>query len=95
MLYIALPYRAFCICNTHTSSIILVNGAPHQSQLGAVNGVGQTVASFVRGAGPAMAGFLWSACLSLPGAHQFVPFAVPGAFVLMAVVNYEFVTINR
>ena len=51
--------------------------------LGAVNGVGQTVASAVRAAAPALGGMVWgwsaSALRGLP-AHQFV------AFLLIAVV---------
>jgi hypothetical protein len=48
-----------------------------QEQLGAVNGVGQTLAAFVRGVGPALGGVLWAASLELQQAgQQFLTFTI-------------------
>jgi hypothetical protein len=95
ILYIALLVRAVATTNSFTGTIILVNAAPHPSQLGTVNGVGQTVASFLRGAGPAAAGLLWSASLGLPGAHQFMPFGFVTLIAVAAIVLFRFVAIAK
>jgi hypothetical protein len=95
ILYIALLVRAVSLSSAFTGAIILVNAAPHPSQLGSVNGVGQSVASFVRGVGPAAAGLLWSASLGLSGAHQFMPFGVVTVIAVAAIVLFNFFTIDK
>jgi|APGre2960657404_1045060.scaffolds.fasta_scaffold93346_1 hypothetical protein len=76
LLYAVMVVRAIGNCCAFTGALILVNAAAHPSQLGAVNGFGQSVASLVRGLGPALGGLLWSSSLALGGAgHQFLPFA--------------------
>lgn len=52
-----------------------VNARAPRSQIGAVNGIGQGLASGVRGLGPALGGWLWSLSQAsgLPG-HQFFVF---------------------
>jgi hypothetical protein len=58
---------------------------------GAINGVGQTLASFVRGAGPALGGGLWSATVAsgLPES-QFVVFCFVSAIAIGGNVLYSF-----
>jgi hypothetical protein len=46
--------------------MVLVNSLPPPSQLGAVNGAGQTLASLVRGLGPLTGGLLWGVALRVP-----------------------------
>jgi len=60
-----------------------------------VAAAGQTLASFVRGVGPALGGVLWAASLELhvPG-HQFVVFAVIAAQSLATWLLYGFVHIE-
>ena len=52
-----------------------------------MNGLGQTLASFVRALGPALGGMLWAWSLGFfPGwGHQFLPFA----FVVVIVVGTD------
>jgi MFS family permease len=77
-----------------TGAMIRVNVVGKRSGgLGAVNGVGQTLASLARGLGPAAAGLMWAASIGLReevfgggrgggGATQFLPFlAVAGVAV--------------
>jgi len=68
--------KAVAATSTFTSSMVMINLAAPPRQLGQVNGMGQSVAAFVRGAGPALGGLLWSLSLSsgLP-LHQFLVFA--------------------
>lgn len=86
VLYFSMVLKAFAQCSAFTGAIIMVNAAPSPDQLGDVNGVGQTLAAFVRGIGPALGGILWAASLGLhvPG-HQFLTFAV---IALVAVGNW-------
>jgi hypothetical protein len=64
----------------HDSCLLQVNVTAQKfatSQVGRVNGVGQTLASLVRGLGPALGGTLWSLSVAseLPGSY-FLVFAV-------------------
>ena len=53
--------------------------SPCRSQIGAVNGAGNTLGSFSRAAGPALAGIIWGQMAELHfWGHQFVPFGVVG-----------------
>lgn len=55
--------------------MVLVNTSAPRHDMGAVNGLGQTVAALVRALGPALAGVMWAASLALPfQGHQYVPF---------------------
>ncbi|GIL70232.1 hypothetical protein Vretifemale_1079 [Volvox reticuliferus] len=85
-LYFAMVVKAFAQCSAFTGSIIAVNAAPSQEQLGAVNGVGQTLAALVRGVGPALGGLLWAVSLGLhsPG-QQFLTF---GLIAAVAAANF-------
>lgn len=94
VLYFAMFWRAFATCNAFTSSLIMVNVVAHPTQLGAVNGVGQTIASFVRGLGPAVVGLLWSLFLTVPlPGRQFLTFAVVSLSSLGACWVYRHVSI--
>lgn len=46
-------------------AVVMVNQSAPAGKLGAVNGAGQMVASAVRGAAPALCGFVWAATLGL------------------------------
>ncbi|KAG2445989.1 hypothetical protein HXX76_000592 [Chlamydomonas incerta] len=86
LLYGSMVVKAFAQCSAFTGSIIAVNAAPSQEQLGAVNGVGQTLAALVRGVGPALGGILWAVSLGLHSAgQQFLTFVI---IALIAVGNY-------
>ena len=62
------------------SSMVMVNVAAPKAHVGAINGVGQTLASFVRGVGPALAGALWSLSVATGLANsQFIVFAIVSA----------------
>ncbi|KXZ56025.1 hypothetical protein GPECTOR_2g1577 [Gonium pectorale] len=86
VLYSSMVVKAFAQCSAFTGSIIAVNAAPAPEQLGAVNGVGQTLAALVRGVGPATGGLLWAASVGLHAAgQQFLTFAF---IAVLAVGNY-------
>ncbi|MEW5298426.1 MAG: hypothetical protein WDW36_001550 [Sanguina aurantia] len=95
VLYTAMFLKAIGQSSAFTGSIIFVNAAPPKIQLGTVNGVGQTLASFVRGVGPAAAGILWSACISMrrPG-QQFLPFVIVAVTALFTCWLYGYVRIK-
>ncbi len=69
--------------------MVIVNVVAPRESMGAVNGVGQTIAASVRTAGPAMAGVLWSASLGLAwGGHEFLPFSAAAVAALVTQVLY-------
>jgi hypothetical protein len=72
-----------------TSAIIMLNVAAPKAHIGAINGVGQTLASFVRGVGPALGGAMWSLSLGidLPGSH-FLVFVIVSAIALLGHALY-------
>jgi hypothetical protein len=80
--YAAMGFRGMAATAVFTSSMILVNRACPASQLGEVNGMGQLLASLVRGIGPALAGLEWAA--SVRSSAQFAQF---GAFTLVALTS--------
>ena len=68
---VAFVYLSFIVCLRSASAIfaftsvmVMVNLAAPKAHIGAVNGVGQALASFVRGIGPALGGTLWSLSIS-------------------------------
>ncbi|KAK9796255.1 hypothetical protein WJX73_006157 [Symbiochloris irregularis] len=75
LLSAAIFLQDICANNVFTSSMIMVNSAAPHHAMGAVNGFGQSLACFVRAAGPALGGVAWgvSTTIPLPG-HQFLPF---------------------
>lgn len=68
--------KALCQSCTFTCAFVLINISAPPEQLGRVNGVGQSVASFVRTAGPTAGGFTWALTLGsgLPY-HQFIVYS--------------------
>ena len=80
--YAAMGFRGMAATAVFTSSMILVNRACPVSQLGEVNGMGQLLASLVRGIGPALAGLEWAA--SVRSSARFAQF---GAFALVALTS--------
>ena len=74
-----------------TSSMVMLNVAAPREHIGAINGVGQTLASFVRGAGPALGGGLWSVSVGsgLSGS-QFIVFAFISCVALAGNALYGF-----
>ena len=53
------------MCLLLAPAVVMVNQSAPAGKLGAVNGAGQMVASAVRGAAPALCGFVWAATLGL------------------------------
>lgn len=83
----AFVYLSFVVCIRSASAIfaftsvmVMVNLAAPKAHIGAVNGVGQALASFVRGIGPALGGTLWSLSISsgLAGSEFFVFLLISG-----------------
>lgn len=73
-----------------TSSAIMVNAAAPPGQLGAVNGFGSSIVALLRGLGPALGGWLWSATLALGvPCHQYVTYAVVAAGLLATSFLYS------
>lgn len=93
-MWLAMGFKAIAGTNAFTGCIILVNVVAPKESLGAVNGVGQTLASAVRAAGPALGGLFWAWSLTLfkylgfesSWGHQFLPFLF-GAMVALATLG--------
>ena len=62
-----------------TPIFMLINGSAPQSSLGAVNGLGQTLAAAARTVGPLIGGGVWSGTIGWGGWHHFVVYAIVGA----------------
>lgn len=95
-MWVAMGLKAIAGTMSFTSSIIMVNSVAPKGSLGAVNGVGQTLASAVRAAGPALGGILWGSSLVLfksmgtdPWGHQFLPFAFGAVVALCTLWVYK------
>lgn len=84
LMFAALGFKAIAATNAFTSCLILVNAAAPEGSLGKVNGVGQSIASLVRAAGPALGGLAWAWSLQLAALpawpawlpHQYLPFVL-------------------
>ncbi|PSC76968.1 MFS general substrate transporter [Micractinium conductrix] len=88
LMFAALGFKAVAGTNAFTGCLILVNEAAPVQSLGAVNGAGQSLASLVRAAGPALGGLTWGWSSQLAATpwwpscwlpHQFLPFALVAA----------------
>jgi hypothetical protein len=95
LLYFGVSLRGAAAVTVFTSSMVLVNRACPEGQLGEVNGAGQALAALVRGLGPAIAGLEWAAAVRAseraaggPCGAQFVPFATVAALSLSGVALY-------
>ena len=77
-----------------TSSIILMNLTAPPENIGAINGAGQTLASFGRAAGPAVGGVTWALTVQtgLHG-HQYLAFAFIGACAMLGQLLYIWVKV--
>ena len=62
-----------------TPLFMLINGSAPQSSLGAVNGLGQTLAAASRTVGPLIGGGVWSLTIEWGEWHHFVVYAIVGA----------------
>ena len=62
-----------------TAVFMLINGSAPQSSLGAVNGLGQTLAAAARTVGPLIGGGVWSVTLGWGSMHHFIVYAIVGA----------------
>jgi hypothetical protein len=90
LMFFAMGAKAISGINAFTGCLIIVNAAAPVDSLGAVNGAGQSVASLVRAAGPALGGLSWAWSLQLaeqrwwPGwlPHQYLPFGVAALLAL-------------
>lgn len=89
-MFLAMGLRGIASTNAFTACIILVNQSAPQGTLGAVNGAGQTLASFVRALAPALGGLSWgwSTALKVPG-HQFLPFGFMALVALGTLLVYR------
>lgn len=79
---------------TFTPSMILIQTVSPPSALGRVNGVGQTLAAVVRGAGPYLAGLFWgiSTEMEVTG-QQYLAFALDAMITLSIPLLYARVEI--
>ena len=93
MMILALSAKNVAGTNAFVSCLVLVNSVAPKDALGAVNGVGQTIASLVRAVGPICGGWAWDISLQLFNAHrlhQYLPFLLAAAVGILAdVVVYR------
>lgn len=97
LLYLTMLIKAVSQSAAFTAAIIMVNAAPSSpGQLAVVNGVGQTLASFVRGVGPAMGGVLWAVSLGLQSSgQQFLSYGIVASSALGALIVYYVVRVQK
>jgi hypothetical protein len=94
LLYFAMLLKSLAGCFAFTGTMIVVNTSVDPEQLGAVNGVGQSLASLARGVGPAVGGLLWGMTVHLQGhiaGAQLLPFACVAGTAVLALLIYAFV----
>lgn len=94
LLYFAMLLKSLAGCFAFTGTMIVVNTSVDSQQLGAVNGVGQSLASLARGVGPAVGGLLWGMTVHLQGhiaGAQLLPFACVAGTAVVALLIYAFV----
>lgn len=94
LLYCAMLLKSLSGCFAFTGTMIVVNMSVDPQQLGAVNGVGQSLASLARGVGPAVGGLLWGMTVHLQGhvaGAQLLPFACVAGTAVVALLLYAFV----
>lgn len=67
--------KAFATQMVLTSSMVILNLSASEETLGAVNGVGQMLASLARAVGPAICGAVWAFSVKFNFlGHQSLPF---------------------
>ena len=74
-MFVAIGIRSIAKVTSLSSSTIIVNTVAPMSQIGSVNGAGQTLNALARSVGPLVAGVIWgtSASSHIPG-KQYIPF---------------------
>lgn len=74
-MFVAIGIRSIAKVTSLSSSTIIVNTVAPMSQIGSVNGAGQTLNALARSVGPLVAGVIWgtSASSHIPG-KQYLPF---------------------
>lgn len=84
ILYVAMLFKSAAGCAAFTGAMVMVNALASPEQLGAVNGVGQSLAALARGIGPAMGGLLWGVAVHIarPGA-QLLPYGAVACCALL------------
>jgi MFS family permease len=95
-MWLAMGFKAIAGTNAFTGCIILVNAVSPKESLGAVNGVGQTLASAVRALGPFLGGVFWAWSLTFfkyiglesSWGHQFLPFLFAAVVALATLLVY-------
>jgi hypothetical protein len=99
MMWIAITVKYIAATNAFTSCLVLVNLVAPKESLGAVNGLGQTLASGVRALGPALAGIMWAGSIQVFNAlgqlwgHQFLPFSFVSFVAFLTLFIYRQVTV--
>jgi MFS family permease len=90
IMFAGMGLRGMASTNAFTACIIMVNQFAPEGTLGSVNGAGQSLASFVRAAAPALGGLSWgwSTGLGFPG-HQFLPFLFIAAVAMGTLLVYR------
>jgi len=69
--------RVMVYATMFTCSIILVSNSAKPNQRGSVNGVAQSVASFVRALGPLLGGLVWTWSVSISfSLHNHIPYVI-------------------
>jgi len=91
-LSLLLAARSLAANLAFTAAMLSINVAAPPGDVGLVNGAGQTIASFVRAAGPAAGGVLWGAASLLRPGGQFLPFALVAAAMAAAARLFHHVT---
>lgn len=76
--------RSICQTGAFTTVMVMINNSADSSSLGLVNGIAQSMASLVRGIGPALGGWLWR--MSLKGGLSF-PFDYHFVFTLLSILT--------
>ena len=60
LLVISIVLKNISACVSFTANMIMLNNSVFDPHLGAINGLGQSLASLARAIGPAIGGALWS-----------------------------------
>jgi MFS family permease len=72
LLLVCVVMKNVTSCITFTSNMIMINNSVFDPYLGAVNGLGQSLASLARAVGPALGGALWSVSVQISPFVNFV-----------------------
>ena len=84
LLLVTMSLRHVSNVFTFTSVMIMINNSAGKGKLGIVNGLGQTMAAFVRSIGPALGGTMWA--WSLSDSHRF-PYNYWFVFLVLVILG--------